>query len=151
RRKSILARRTPKHRTAGVADVGGAGSADLLDMWTLRRGPGIESRVRTSHLGRLLAVSSLTMLLPFGTPPAQAVSPPGVDDRWLPKPALPAPPRPTVQREVCATLAVDSGPGPSQPPRAVDLSEVWALTRGAGQRVAVIDTGISRHRRLPDV
>ena len=28
---------------------------------------------------------------------------------------------------------------------------VWQLTRGAGQRVAVIDTGVSRHRRLPDV
>jgi membrane-anchored mycosin MYCP len=28
---------------------------------------------------------------------------------------------------------------------------VWQLTRGAGQRVAVIDTGVSRHHRLPDV
>ncbi len=107
--------------------------------------------MRTSHIGRLLAVSALTMLPAFGAPSAQAVSPPGVDDRWLPKPALPAPPRPTVQREVCAALAVDSGPGPNRPPRAFDLSEVWHLTRGAGQRVAVIDTGISRHRRLPDV
>lgn len=33
----------------------------------------------------------------------------------------------------------------------LDLPRVWRLTRGAGQRVAVIDTGVSRHRRLPDV
>lgn len=102
-------------------------------------------------MGRLLAVSAFTMLPAFGIPSAQAVSPPGVDDRWLPDPALPAPLRPTVQREVCAPLTVDAGPGRNPPPEVFDLSEVWRLTRGAGQRVAVIDTGISRHRRLPDV
>ncbi len=32
-----------------------------------------------------------------------------------------------------------------------DPSRVWELSRGAGQRIAVIDTGVSRHRRLPDV
>ncbi|PBJ41995.1 membrane-anchored mycosin mycP4, partial [Mycobacterium avium subsp. hominissuis] len=36
---------------------------------------------------RLLAVSALTMLPVFETPPAHAVSPPAVDDKWLPKPA----------------------------------------------------------------
>lgn len=102
-------------------------------------------------VGRVLVASALTMVSAFGTPPAQAVSPPGVDDRWLPEPALPAPPRPTVQREVCAALAVDSGPGRRQPPGTFDLAEVWRLTRGAGQRIAVIDTGVARHRRLPDV
>lgn len=107
--------------------------------------------MRPSHVGRVLAVSALAMLSAFGTPRAQAVSPPGVDDRWLPEPALPAPARPTVQREVCAALPVDSGPGRNQPPAAFDLSEVWRLTRGAGQRIAVIDTGVSRHLRLPDV
>lgn len=33
----------------------------------------------------------------------------------------------------------------------VDLTALWRLTRGAGQRVAVIDTGIAAHRRLSDV
>jgi membrane-anchored mycosin MYCP len=99
---------------------------------------------------RLVAVSALTALSQFGTPSAHAVSPPKIDDRWLPKPALPAPPRPTVQREVCTTMAVDSGPGGNQRTN-LDLPRVWQLSRGAGQRVAVIDTGVSRHRRLPDV
>lgn len=31
------------------------------------------------------------------------------------------------------------------------MPAVWRLTRGAGQRVAVIDTGIATHRRLPKV
>jgi membrane-anchored mycosin MYCP len=101
--------------------------------------------------GCLLAVSALTLPAMFGMPSAQAISPPGVDDRWLPSPALPASPWPTAQREVCAAMSVDSGPGRSQPASLVDLSEVWQLSRGAGQRVAVIDTGVSRHRRLPDV
>ena len=33
--------------------------------------------------------------------------------------------------------------------KGMDLPAVWALTRGAGQTVAVIDTGVARHRRLP--
>jgi membrane-anchored mycosin MYCP len=31
----------------------------------------------------------------------------------------------------------------------LDLPQVWPLSRGAGQTVAVIDTGVARHRRLP--
>ncbi|WP_139807806.1 type VII secretion system ESX-4 serine protease mycosin MycP4 [Mycobacterium avium] len=100
---------------------------------------------------RLLAVSALTMLPVFETPPAHAVSPPAVDDKWLPKPARPAPPWPTAQREVCATLTADSGPGRRGPAGGSDLSAVWQLSRGTGQRVAVIDTGVARHRRLPAV
>jgi membrane-anchored mycosin MYCP len=104
----------------------------------------------SSPVARLLAVSALTALSQFGIPAAQAVSPPQIDDRWLPKPALPAPTRPSVQREVCTTVTGTSGPGRHQLAD-LDLPRVWQLTRGAGQRVAVIDTGVSRHPRLPDV
>ena len=103
--------------------------------------------MRTSRLGRLLAVSVLAALCQLGTPGAQAVSPPQVDDRWLPAPARPAPAQPTVQRNVCAALT--TGPAPETDPLAdLDLPGVWRLTRGAGQRVAVIDTGVSAHPRL---
>jgi membrane-anchored mycosin MYCP len=107
--------------------------------------------VSTSRVARLLAVSALTALSQLGTPAAHAVSPPKIEDRWLPKPALPAPPWPTAQREVCAAMPADSGPGRDQPADLIDLPRVWQLTRGAGQRVAVIDTGVSRHPRLLDV
>jgi membrane-anchored mycosin MYCP len=104
----------------------------------------------SSPVARLLAVSALTALSQLGTPAAQAVSPPQIDDRWLPKPALPAPPRPTAQREVCTPVTGTSGPDRNQLSD-LDLPRVWQLTRGAGQRVAVIDTGVSQHPRLPDV
>jgi membrane-anchored mycosin MYCP len=104
-----------------------------------------------ARVARLLAVSALTALFQLGTPSAHAVSPPQIEDRWLPKPALPAPPWPTAQREVCATITTDSAPGRNRSADLIDLPRVWQLTRGAGQRVAVIDTGVARHRRLPDV
>lgn len=47
-------------------------------------------------------------------------------------------------------LAGAPGPSPTQLAN-LDLPHVWQLSRGAGQRVAVIDTGVSRHPRLPDV
>ena len=99
---------------------------------------------------RLLMAGALTGLSIFGTPSAHAVSPPRIDDRWLPKPALPAPPQPTAQREVCAVLTANPPPGQNQLTD-LDLPQVWQLSRGAGQRVAVIDTGVSRHPRLSDV
>ena len=107
----------------------------------------------TSRVVRALAVSALTALSQFGTPSAHAVSPPPIDDRWLPEPALPAPSRPTVQREVCAVVTPNSGDSGSGRDQLADLDlpQVWQLTRGAGQRVAVIDTGVSRNPRLPAV
>jgi membrane-anchored mycosin MYCP len=87
----------------------------------------------------------------LGIPVTQAVSPPGIDDRWLPRPALPAPPWPTVQRDACAALPTDGGPYRNPLADRLGLSRVWQLTRGGGQRVAVIDTGVARHRGLPDV
>ena len=108
--------------------------------------------MRASHVVRLLVVSALAALSQLGTPSAQAISPPQIDERWLPEPAAPAPPLPTVQREVCAAVTLnpgESGPGRDQLAD-LDLAQVWRLTRGAGQRVAVIDTGVSRDR-LPHV
>ncbi|MGA8128001.1 MAG: type VII secretion-associated serine protease mycosin [Mycobacterium sp.] len=82
---------------------------------------------------------------------AYAVSPPPIDSSRLPQPAPPSPPQPTVQREICAVPSVtrDAEPpdGTSQL-SGVELPQVWQLTRGSGQRVAVIDTGVSPHPRL---
>ncbi|OBA80956.1 type VII secretion-associated serine protease mycosin [Mycobacterium sp. 1164966.3] len=106
---------------------------------------------------RLPAITALLLLCV--APTAQAVTPPPVDDKWLPQPAFPAPPQPTVQLEICAVPPADDGPDRSPrdaaapTPQFADLNlpAVWQLTRGAGQRVAVIDTGVARHRRLPKV
>lgn len=106
--------------------------------------------MNASRAVRLLAVSALVALPHLESPSAHAVSPPSIDDKWLPAPAPPAPPWPTLQREVCAALPTDSTKG-GPLPGVGDLRRVWQLTRGAGQRVAVIDTGVAPHPRLPDV
>ncbi|OBA61768.1 type VII secretion-associated serine protease mycosin [Mycobacterium sp. 1100029.7] len=103
-----------------------------------------------ARAARLAAAMIIAALSAMAMPSAQAVSPPEIDDRLLPKPALPAPMRPTVQREVCTMVTGTAGPGRNSLAD-LDLARVWQLTRGAGQRVAIIDTGVSRHPRLPDV
>lgn len=104
----------------------------------------------------LLVMTTLIAASQWATPPAQAVSPPPIDENWLPEPAVPAPPQPTVQREVCAAITAESASAAQRAATPaqladLDLPRVWQLTRGAGQRVAVIDTGVARHRRLPKV
>nr|WP_234712922.1 type VII secretion-associated serine protease mycosin [Mycolicibacterium komanii] len=85
-----------------------------------------------------------------GTATAAAITPPTVDKSLLPPPQSPAPPRPTAQTDACAvaqkaSLGGDVGGQLDD----LDLRSVWLLTRGAGQTVAVIDTGVARHRLLP--
>lgn len=83
-----------------------------------------------------------------GVPPANAVAPPPIDGTRLPAAAPAAPAHRTVQRQVCAVATLDPAVAPNQLD-GLDLPAVWALARGAGQRVAVIDTGVAPHRRLP--
>lgn len=82
----------------------------------------------TSRTLRLLVVSALATLSGLGTPVAHAVSPPPIDERWLPESALPAPPRPTVQREVCTEVTAESGRAFGRAERSAqlaDLDQVW--------------------------
>ncbi len=102
---------------------------------------------RASHALRCTTVLLLVALL-AGVSPAHAVGPPPIDDSLLPDAALPAPPQRTVQRETCAVPSL--GPGAGGQLDGLDLQRVWQLTRGSGQRVAIIDTGVSPHPRLPE-
>lgn len=99
---------------------------------------------------RLLAVTALAVTPVHAAPTAAAITPPPVDDSRLPAAGPASPPRRTTQHDDCAAAPVLSpvSPDPGQLAGA-DLARVWALTRGAGQTVAVIDTGVARHRRLP--
>ncbi|CAN5304327.1 type VII secretion system ESX-4 serine protease mycosin MycP4 [soil metagenome] len=82
-------------------------------------------------------------------PPAQAITPLPIDNSRLPAPALPAAPQSTEQRDMCAVPGRSRAAAPAANPlHALDLSAMWRLTRGEGQRVAVIDTGVNRHPRL---
>ncbi|MEV3901457.1 type VII secretion-associated serine protease mycosin [Mycobacterium sp. NPDC050551] len=86
----------------------------------------------------------------IATPVAAAVTPPAVDETLLPAPRPPAPPDLTEPQGSC----LDAGDAPvaAGAPHQLDmlaLNEIRPLTRGAGQTVAVIDTGVTRHRLLP--
>jgi membrane-anchored mycosin MYCP len=103
-------------------------------------------------VSRCAAAAVVAALPQCAVPPAYAVSPPPIDSSRLPQPAPPSPPRPTVQREICAVPSVTRDAGPPDATSqlsGLDLPQVWQLTRGSGQRVAVIDTGVSPHPRLP--
>ncbi|MCG5431811.1 type VII secretion-associated serine protease mycosin [Mycobacterium sp. MYCO198283] len=84
-------------------------------------------------------------------PPVAAIAPPRADDRFLPAAAAPAPPERTQQRHDCARLRLraERRAVNSTAATGYDLPSIWRLTRGAGQRVAVIDTGVAPHPRLP--
>lgn len=99
----------------------------------------------TARTWRVLSVAALALI---AAPPAGAITPPPIDEQRLPAAGPPAPAHPTAQHDDCVAPAPAATSEPGQLD-GLDLSSVWALTRGAGQTVAVIDTGVSRHRRLP--
>ncbi len=99
-----------------------------------------------SRLLNLVAVVGIWMVVCPAH--ALALTPPVVDSSALPTPAPPGPPVPTTQREGCAIGSVRPSPAGSDPLRGLDFAALWQFSRGEGQRVAVIDTGISRHPRL---
>lgn len=100
----------------------------------------------TCRTAPMIATVLLTAAPVLTAAPAAAVGPPPIEDRLLP-PAGPAASRfPTEQFATCATApVVAAGVRRDRP----ELRAAWARTRGAGQTVAVIDTGVARHRLLP--
>ncbi|MFG1934315.1 type VII secretion-associated serine protease mycosin [Mycobacterium sp. NPDC048908] len=87
-------------------------------------------------------------------PPAGAIAPPEVDPGATPPPGSAGPPVPMVQRGQCAVTGVlpDTDPRASTPNQlSLTLAEAWQHSRGDGQPVAVIDTGVQPGPRLPNV
>jgi len=84
----------------------------------------------------------------WAAPTVAAVPPPPVDDAALPPARPPAPRTPTEQTDACRVSPTVDRDTVTQP-NLTELQPVWRLTRGAGQTVAVIDTGVARHRLLP--
>ncbi|WP_278264924.1 type VII secretion-associated serine protease mycosin [Nocardia sp. AG03] len=109
-------------------------------------------RRTTARLTTVAAILSAVAGIPS---PALALGPPTIDPGALVAAQVlstrPAPLEPTEQRELCAEPLLRGGP-PSEAPIAqqvLDLPSAWQFSRGAGQKVAVIDTGVNRHPRLP--
>jgi hypothetical protein len=115
-----------------------AGLAAVLPLaagaWRLRRA-GAEPMTRALRV----ALAAAFLMAGAPTAPAGALTPPVVDPARLPTAASPAPPGPTTQLAPCATPVGGVAHG-------VDLAR-WRPIR-AGQRIAVIDTGVNRDPRL---
>ncbi len=94
-------------------------------------------------LGVLLATS----------PSAWAVNPPSVDIGVVPPAGSTGPAVPMAQRSECATTGVIPGSTPAavRAPAMLNLPAAWQFSRGDGQVVAVIDTGVTPGPRLPNV
>ncbi len=115
--------------------------------------------LRVSAAGTVLGVTVFGAgpAVMCGAGPAAAVAPPAIDNGALGQAlavnAKNGPPDETEKRALCAEPYL-TGAIPRDPPlpqRILDLDRAWKFSRGAGQKVAVIDTGVNRHPRLPDL
>jgi membrane-anchored mycosin MYCP len=106
---------------------------------------GRASRATTAAI--LLTVGALA-----GLPPASAISPPTIDPGAVPPDGPPGPPAPMKQNSYCTEVGVLPGSDFRLQPKYMDmlnLQEAWEFSRGAGVKVAVIDTGVTPHPRFP--
>lgn len=97
-------------------------------------------------------VSILTVVVALSPPVAGAIAPPVVEPG--PPPSGPVgPTQPTEQKAICG---IPTGVLPhtdfsvqTSAEAMLDYTRAWQYSRGAGQKVAVIDTGVNPHPRLP--
>lgn len=93
--------------------------------------------------------AALLLGVSVSTPPAAAIVPPVPDHTRLLPATTPAPTGATEPTEPCDAAARPMRhDGPTQL-TGFDVSALHTLSLGAGQTVAVIDTGVTRHRLLP--
>lgn len=101
---------------------------------------------------RAVVVGVLAALLTNA--PAWAVDPPAVDPDTARPAATTGPGATMVQRTECVTTGIAPGTAPDgglTGRQLHDLSEAWQISRGEGQTVAVISTGVTPGPRLPGV
>jgi type VII secretion-associated serine protease mycosin len=99
-------------------------------------------------------VATTLIVATWACPPALATSPPVVDPGVPPPSGTPGPGQPMEQRGPCGTSGVIPGSDPAvvSPSQAMlNLPAAWQFSRGDGQLVAVIDTGVRPGPRLPNV
>ncbi|MBV9350797.1 MAG: type VII secretion-associated serine protease mycosin [Mycobacterium sp.] len=89
-----------------------------------------------------------------GSPSAYSVAPPDIDPGAVPPDSPPGPAQPMRQQSYCTEVGVLPGTDFRVQPTWMDmlnLPEAWKSGRGAGVKVAVIDTGVSPHARFPNL
>lgn len=108
----------------------------------------------TLRTGRIAAVTVLVtaMSSTAQVPPAAAVSPPSVNPGSVPADGRPGPEQPMRQSNICAQAIATPEPNVTLPAPGftmLNIDRAWEFSTGHGVSVAVIDTGINPHPRLP--
>ncbi|BBY55543.1 type VII secretion-associated serine protease [Mycolicibacillus koreensis] len=88
------------------------------------------------------------------SPPAAAIDPPQIDASVAPPDGTPGPVTEMSQFGACGTSEVLPGTDPgavTTSQQMLNLPDAWQFSRGAGQKVAIIDTGVRPGPRLPEV
>jgi membrane-anchored mycosin MYCP len=105
---------------------------------------------------RAAAVAATTLIVASvalsGSPQAFAINPPGIDPAAVPPDSPPGPAAPMKQSAYCTEVGVLPGTDFRVQAKYMDmlnLPEAWRFGRGGGVRIAVIDTGVTPHPRLP--
>ncbi|OBK21023.1 type VII secretion-associated serine protease mycosin [Mycobacterium asiaticum] len=110
---------------------------------------------RAAGLGCCTAVLALVQAPVIATaPPALAISPPVVDAAAQPPSGTPGPVQAMEQRGVCSVSGIIAGTDPGIPTPSqnmLNLAGAWQFSRGDGQLVAIIDTGVRPGPRLNNV
>ncbi|OBI83375.1 type VII secretion-associated serine protease mycosin [Mycobacterium sp. 1245805.9] len=102
----------------------------------------------------LACVTAALAAVMWACPQALAIDQPTVDPGMAPPNGAPGPGQPMEQRGPCAASGVipSSDPAVTTPSQAMlNLPAAWRFSRGDGQLVAVIDTGVRPGPRLPNV
>lgn len=116
-----------------------------------RTAAGVRRASRVAAAASVLALG-VSFGMSSGPGAAQADRPPPIDVGLLPPGGPATPPTPTEHPANSPCLSTQAGgDGPTIPAtqRTLNLPGAWRFSRGAGQLVAVIDTGVSPHPRLP--
>src|ERR1700759_1229318 len=112
---------------------------------------GSEKTWRGRAVSATIAAVLLTSGAFAGLPPAYAISPPTIDAGAVPPDGPPGPVAAMKQNSYCTEVGVVPGTDFRTQPKYMDMlnmSEAWQFSRGAGVKVAVIDTGVTPHPRF---
>ncbi|ULN53747.1 S8 family serine peptidase [Mycolicibacillus parakoreensis] len=115
--------------------------------------------MKRSGIGRRVAAATSTVAMIaahplLAAPTALAIAPPVIDVGATPPDGPPGPEQEMRQSAYCVDGAVAPGSDFRVQPKFMDmlnLPEAWRFGRGAGVKVAVIDTGVTPHPRLPNL
>lgn len=106
------------------------------------------------RLRTVVAATAAVAVVAVSSPVAQAMTPPQVDPAVQPPSGAAGPVQPQSQRGPCVSAGVLPGSEPGAPSpnqTLLNLEGAWEYSRGDGQLVAVIDTGVTPGPRLPNV